>query len=321
MKKTISLLLALVQCLSLCACGGGNEAPVATGGDAPVAGPVEGPGNNESTEVKEIPSVASASVLKEGSCGTSTTFKLYDNGVLVVSGSDAITEPFEKFNDYIKYIKVEEGITYIGNKVFAGLKSCTMAELPSTLKTIDVAAFANSSNLETVNLPDELESIGTNAFYFAGLTSIEIPSSVVSMGSGAFSYCDLEELIIRNGIPELPSGAFEGNDELEFVVVPGSVKYIGEDAFRGCESLETVILCEGVEYIGASAFENIKTFAIPDSFQSVASSDMGEPNPTNSSSTVYCNDGSQAANRFSSVADIIVGYDGFIKNYNLDDYT
>ena len=27
MKKTISLLLALVLCLSLCACGGGNDAP------------------------------------------------------------------------------------------------------------------------------------------------------------------------------------------------------------------------------------------------------------------------------------------------------
>jgi len=27
MKKTISMLLALVMCLSLCACGGGNDAP------------------------------------------------------------------------------------------------------------------------------------------------------------------------------------------------------------------------------------------------------------------------------------------------------
>ena len=30
MKKTISLLLALVLCLSLCACGGGNETPNTT---------------------------------------------------------------------------------------------------------------------------------------------------------------------------------------------------------------------------------------------------------------------------------------------------
>ena len=182
MKKAISLLLALVLCLSLCACGGGNDTPVETGGDTPVAVP----GTTEAPVVKEIPSVNSASVLKEGSCGASATFKLYDNGVLVVSGTEAVTEPFEKFNDYVKYIKVEEGITYIGNKVFAGLKSCTMAELPSTLKTIEVAAFANSSRLETVNLPDGLESIGKNAFYFAGLTSAEIPSSVVSMGAGAF---------------------------------------------------------------------------------------------------------------------------------------
>ena len=30
MKKAISLLLALVLCLSLCACGGGNDAPETT---------------------------------------------------------------------------------------------------------------------------------------------------------------------------------------------------------------------------------------------------------------------------------------------------
>lgn len=43
MKKTISLLLALILCLSLCACGGSNDSPKAT--EAPVEAP-------ESTELK-----------------------------------------------------------------------------------------------------------------------------------------------------------------------------------------------------------------------------------------------------------------------------
>ena len=317
MKKVLSLIVTLVICLSLCACGSGNDTQAPADGDAPA----DDSANISSQENNAIPSVDSASVLKEGNCGEAATFKLFDNGVLVVSGSGIITEPFEKFNDYVIYIKVEEGITSIANKVFAGLKSCEMAELPSTLKNIDVAAFANSTGLKTVNLPEGLESIGKNAFYLAGLTSVEIPGSVVTMGSGAFSYCHLEKLIIRSGMDSLPSDAFEGNDELEFVVIPGSIKHIGEDAFRSCESLKTVIICEGVETIGASAFENIKTFAIPDSVTVVAYGDMGDPYPVYGSGTVYCNDGSYAAGRFASEADIIVGYDGFIKNYNLSDYT
>ena len=36
MKQVISLLLALVLCLSLCACGGGNDTPVTNDTNAPV---------------------------------------------------------------------------------------------------------------------------------------------------------------------------------------------------------------------------------------------------------------------------------------------
>lgn len=320
MKKITVVCLVLMLSLLLCACGnGGTQAepntPVGPGT------PSVGPGNTEKPSEDAIPSVNGVSLLKEGSCGTSATFQLYENGVLVVSGSGTVSEAFAKFNDYVKYIKIEEGITSIGNKVFSGLKSCVMAELPSTLKSIDVAAFANSSSLEKVNLPQGLESIGKNAFYFAGLTAVEIPGSLKTMGGGAFSYCDLKNLIIRDGLEQIPEDAFEGNDELTFVVVPGSVKHIGEDAFRACDKLETVILCEGVETVGSSALENIKVLALPDSLRSVGTSGMGEPNPTNSNSTVYCNDGSYGASRFESVADVIVGYNGFIKNYNLEDYT
>jgi len=306
MKNVISLLLVLVMCLSLCACGVSADIPV------------ESLPNTEPPVTNTIPSVDSASILKEGTCEEGITYKLYDNGVLVVSGGEFLVEPFTKFNDYVQYIKVEEGITFIGNKVFADLKNCIMVELPSTLKWIDVAAFANCSALETVNLPDGLESIGKNAFYFAGLTSVEIPGSVFLIEEGAFSYCNLEEIIIHKGITEIPKDAFTGNNELTFVVIPGSVKYIGSGAFRSCDKLETVILCRGVESAGARAFENIKTLALPDSFQGFAPSNMGEPNPTNSSSTVYCNDSSYASWYYAEIADVIVGYDGFIKNYNLD---
>ena len=84
MKKTISLLLALVMCLSLCSCGGGNDETAPTTNEAPAVNPGSIGTNNEAKD-DEIPSVDSAAVLKEGACGSTSTFKLYDNGVLVIT--------------------------------------------------------------------------------------------------------------------------------------------------------------------------------------------------------------------------------------------
>ena len=57
MKKAISLLLALVMCLSLCACGGGNDTPVATEAPAQSIAPVDegiGPAESETdASIKE----------------------------------------------------------------------------------------------------------------------------------------------------------------------------------------------------------------------------------------------------------------------------
>ena len=73
-------------CLSLCACGGGNDETAPNASETPAVNPGSIGTNNE-TKDDEIPSVDSAAVLKDGACGSTATFKLYDNGVLVISGS------------------------------------------------------------------------------------------------------------------------------------------------------------------------------------------------------------------------------------------
>ena len=42
------------------------------------------------------------------------------------------------------------------------------------------------------------------------------------------------------------------------IVVPGTVKRIGERAFSGCSNLEEILLCDGVESIGRNAFTDCK---------------------------------------------------------------
>ena len=59
-----------------------------------------------------------------------------------------------------------------------------------------------------------------------------------------------------NGIPvtEIAPEAFKNNTNLRSIVIPGTVKIIGESAFEGCVSLQKVILQDGVEEIGEKAF-------------------------------------------------------------------
>lgn len=65
-------------------------------------------------------------------------------------------------------------------------------------------------NAETVVIPDDITSIGDNAFWnCSSLISIHIPDSVTSIGDEAFFGCD----------------------SLESIEVPKSVTHIGRNAF------------------------------------------------------------------------------------------
>lgn len=292
MKKVISLLLALVMCLSLCACGGGSDETTPAANETPAVNPGSNGANSE-TKDDEIPSVDSAAVLKEGACGSTANFKLYDNGVLVISGSGSIDRdsPFKSYNDYIKFVRIEEGITEIAVAAFKSVDSFSVVELPTTLKKIGSNAFNGCFKLKYINFPDGLEYIGESAF---SITSIK-------------------ELYLPDSLSEIEDFTFSNNDSLEFVYIPGSVKTIGKYVFSDCDSLEVIILGEGVERIGDNSFDfkGSPKIAIPDSVV-----DCGYDN-IDYRKKVYCNEGSIAAAYYPEYVDVIVGYDGFVKNYDL----
>lgn len=294
MKKLLALLLAAVMCLSLAACGGNDNQPTNTPsnqGNTPAVG--DGTANNKT---EGIPSVGNAKVLKEGSCGDSATFKLYDNGVLVISGTGSVAEenPFDTYGDYLKYIRIDEGITDIAKSAFRGIDSYSIVELPSTLKTIGNYAFGECIGLKTINFPEGLESIGENAFYITSIESIVLPSTITEIAEGAFSY----------------------NDRLETIIIPGNVKTIRKGAFQDCDKLTTIILCEGVETIEEKAFDakGSRKMAIPDSVISIGGDNIDYR------TKIYCNDGAAAidfASRYKCDVDTVTGYDGFVKNYDI----
>ncbi len=75
-------------------------------------------------------------------------------------------------------------------------------------------------------------------------------------------------IIIPQNVTKIGDGAFRDLTGLRSIVIPGTVKEIGEYAFSGNPTLENVVIEEGVEKIGASAFRdcaNLKKIRFPKS--------------------------------------------------------
>ena len=150
-------------------------------------------------------------------------------------------------------------IIYEGAFYEAGLESIT---IPDSVKIIkpdndSYGAFAKCKNLQTVNIGNGTEVIGTQAF--SGCTKL----SCVTIGSGlkminkeAFHECKaLKTITLPNAVKIIEAKAFYQSG-LESIAIPDSMEIIGWSAFADCKELKTVSIGKGIKLIRDKAFEN-----------------------------------------------------------------
>ena len=109
----------------------------------------------------------------------------------------------------------------------------TSIDIPNSVKSIGEHAFCGCSKLKTVKLPGGLTRIENDTFNECALiTSLDfLPSSVSFIGNSAFESCGFTTIKIPDGIEEIDKGAFTFNDKVTTIIIPSSVKTIGNDAF------------------------------------------------------------------------------------------
>ena len=163
----------------------------------------------------------------------------------------------------------------------------THNDIEYEVTSIGKYAFCSCTNLNSVNIPNGVISIGRGAFAMSTLTSIYIPSSVVNIGCDAFSPTDAESIVVEAGNPvydsrgncnalietatstllrgckntvipqgvaSIGSGAFNFC-QLSSITIPSSVKSIGEDAFAYCNGLTSItVLTPTSPFLGKDAF-------------------------------------------------------------------
>lgn len=107
----------------------------------------------------------------------------------------------------------------------------------------DINDIIVKTNLTSLVLPDEVETIGAGAFNGCPIKDLKLPANLKSIGDEAFAYCEITELILPEGFTTLKGGAFR-NAPLKKLDLPSTIEDLSTNShvwlFNGA-NLEEVI--------------------------------------------------------------------------------
>lgn len=111
-----------------------------------------------------------------------------------------------------------------------------------------------------LNIPSEINghpvtAIGDGALRESAtkISGITLPSTIKEIGNRAIYGRYLKYLKLNDGLEVLKDYAIDCGDELETLVIPDSVKYIGSEAISG-EALKNITMPKNLEYMGKRIF-------------------------------------------------------------------
>ncbi|MBO4328771.1 MAG: leucine-rich repeat domain-containing protein [Bacteroidales bacterium] len=110
--------------------------------------------------------------------------------------------------------------------------------LPEGMDTIKPFAFAYCPTLSSVQIPQSVKVIDFCAFSCDPLVSITLPDSLVRIGINAFSYAAISSIKLPESLRTL--GGFGACPNLTEVTIPSAVSYLEYGAFVNCSHLNKV---------------------------------------------------------------------------------
>ncbi len=154
-------------------------------------------------------------------------YNLMEKGMLATVVANATTE-------YSGDITIPASVTYEGNTY--------------QVNAIGNYAFYYCYNLKSINIPNSVTTIGSEAFYYCGLTSITIPNSVTNIGNGAFHCGNLSSVKVEWDSPaNISSDVFPYREEMTLNIPLGT-----KDAYTAADYWNEFNIVEGYVYQGVT---------------------------------------------------------------------
>ena len=157
----------------------------------------------------------------------------------------------------LRTVTLSDSIQDIGDGVFRDCTSLESVTLPPMLTWISSALFYECTSLRAITIPEFVECVDKSAFY--GCTELEdvefAGENVEIIGTSAFYRCSFETFTIPETVTEIGSRAFLSCHNLKSITIPENVENMGLGAFMSCISLEMVTI-ESCAEIPTRAFEH-----------------------------------------------------------------
>ena len=181
---------------------------------------------------------------------------------------------WDGINSSIKYITIDDGVTYLGDSLFYDFNILENIKLPESLEQIGEYTFKNCTSLTNLILPDSITEIAGEAFSnCVSLGKVTLPKNLTLLGNGVFENCNAE-IIFPASLKCIP---IMGDNAVTKVNIPEGVKIIGEDAFWACSNLKEITLPSTITSIESGAFFNtpITEFVYPQNIDNIPASAFG----------------------------------------------
>ncbi len=188
------------------------------------------------------------------------------DGAMVAFAPGGLSYPV----DYV----VEDGITHLGDRVFAYNYLLDEVTLPESLVSFGEQVFTSSSNLSAFHgkfasedghlLVKDGEII---AAALSGVTEFVIPGAVRSIAPYAFSNMDsLLKLTLEEGVETVGDFAFSFCDSLQEITLPESLTSLGQQVFRSDHNIR--------QFRGKFASANGQFLVVDGTLMAVAASEQ-----------------------------------------------
>ena len=216
--------------------------------------------------VMSAPPAVSAESDWGSSIGLHAEWSLTD-GTLVISGAgrtyhyDEVgiylmpedERPFGEQKEEIRAVIVEDGITQLGQYLFAALPNLETVTVADSVKVVSAYCFADCPNLKSVTLPAGAE-LASHLFDGDEKLFPDTDFQILN-GNVLYRYTGAEKTVtVPDGIEIISSNCFDGNTDTEQIILPEGLRTVSGGAFIGCANLTQINLPDSLERLDGAAF-------------------------------------------------------------------